>query len=223
MTNADLADVLDAAVDIVVNDGFESVSLGMLAGRSGLERDRVLELVGSVEHALLLMLERERTEISKIVLDNVERDPLGGLLSRIYYYTLSAIYERPVHRALYLTDPESLQRMIRTLDSFELTPSIAVRMDFIQRLIEVGMVRPGTDAGLLSGMLSTFSAGLALTSPREDYDLVVKAIELVLVTMFDASPRDTSAGKNAFRTYVTTAPSMADPDFGDSGFGDSGF
>lgn len=215
MTNADLADVLDAAVDIVVNDGFESVTVGTLASRSGMDRERVLELVVTVEHALLLMLERERAEISKIVLDNVERDPLGGLLSRIFYYTLTAVYERPVHRALYLTDPESLRGLVRVLDRFELAPSIAVRIDFIQQLIDVGMIRPGTDAGLLSGMLSTFSAGLTITSPREDYDLVVKAIELVLVTMFDAAPRETSAGKNAFRTWVTTAPTLSDPTFDD--------
>jgi len=210
MTSEALADVLDATVDIVVNDGFASLNLGRIASRSGLELEQVLQQVGSVEHAVILTLERDRREISHIVLDNVERDPLGGLLSRIYYYTLSAVYERPLYRALYLTDGESLRALVRTIDRFELAPAIAVRIDFIQRLIELGMLRPGTDAGLLSGMLSTFSAGLALTSPREDYDLVVKAIELTLVTMFDASPRDTTPGKGAYRAFLSATPSLSD-------------
>ena len=97
-------DVLDAAADAFVNDGFEAMTFRMIAGRMGVDAAHIESLFESVEQLLVRMLNREYTGMFYAIVNDIERDPLGGRLSRIYRYVLSAVYERPLARSLYLMD-----------------------------------------------------------------------------------------------------------------------
>ncbi len=201
MTHAALSTVLDATADLVVNDGFDHVSLRTIAHRAGMDETAILGLVGSVEHVLVDMLNREYSGMYRSIQENVDRDPRGGLLSRIYFYTLTAVYEHPVARALYLTDPPALNRITRTLHGFDYMPGTQVRSVFIERMRDAGMTRE-IDPVMVSAMLTTFSAGLAMTSPNEHFDLVVRGIEYACAQLVDADVADTAPGKRVFFEYA---------------------
>jgi AcrR family transcriptional regulator len=197
--------VLDAAADLVVNGGFETLTLERLAASAGVAPGEVIDLFGSVDEVLVLMLNREFTGIYLAMVDSIERDPDGGKLSRIYYYTLAGVYERPLARMLYTADREAMNTIMRKANSFGYLPGVGVRADLIESMQRVGMVRRDVDAGTVSHMLTIFSAGLALTAPHDDLDRIVRGVTDLLAQVVDeVGVEDTRPGKVAFFDWAYT-------------------
>ena len=201
----DSAHVLDVASGIVSAGGFDSLSLESLANALGFPAGELRDRFGGLEPILVLMLNREFTGIYMTMVDDIERDPEGGLLSRIYYYTLSAVYERPLARMLYTVDPEAMNSIMRNANSYGYIPGVGIRADLIDTMQRVGMVRRDVDAGTVSHMLTIFSAGLALTAPHEDLDRIVRGVTDLLAQVVDEEGvTDTSPGKAAFFEWAVS-------------------
>jgi AcrR family transcriptional regulator len=196
--------VLDAASDIVAGGGFGTLTLTVLAERAGTTVPALVEIFGSLEQVLVLMLNREFTGIYLSMVDHIERDPDGGRLSRIYYYTLAAVYERPLARTLYTVDRDAMNSIMRDAKSFNYIPGVGIRADLIETMQRVGMVRRDVDAGTVSHMLTIFSAGLALTAPHEDLDRIVRGVMDLLAQAVDEKVDDTAPGKKAFFDWAVT-------------------
>jgi Uncharacterized protein conserved in bacteria len=202
-------DLLDAAAHLVVEDSFEAVSISRIAAQAQVSSDEVLAQFGSLEDLLSAMLNREFMAAWRSLLDHMERDPRGGLLSRIYRYTLPAVYERPLVRALYLADRDGLNTIIRSTHGFAFAPQFGLRPEFIERMKEVGMVRGEVNARSLSALLSAVSAGAALTAPHAQLDDINDGLFSLLARSVDADVEDTTPGKIAFVEY---ALNLAAPD-----------
>src|ERR1700710_1235778 len=141
----DAARILDVAAGIVANGGFSTLTLATLASASGVTEGLLVDQFGSLDEALVLMLNREFTGIYMSLVDHVDRDPRGGLLSRIYYYTLAAVYERPLARVLYTVDRDAMNTIMRSANSFGYVPGVGIRADFIENMQAAGMVRRDVD------------------------------------------------------------------------------
>lgn len=198
----DRNELLDAASHLVVEDGFDAVSISQIAVQAGVSQGEVLAQFGSLEDLLVAMLNRELTKLGTDIVDDIERDPRGGLLSHIYRYLLIGIYESPLMRALYLADRDGLNTIIRSSHGFAYIPDFGVRAAFIERMKDVGMVRPEVDAHRLSAVVSAVSAGAALTSPHSQLDLVNEGLFDLLLGAVDADVDDTSRGKAVFVEYA---------------------
>jgi AcrR family transcriptional regulator len=199
------ARVLDVAADIVANGGFDTLSLESLADAAEVSPEHVADLFGTLEQTLVLMLNREFTGIYMSMVDHIERDPEGGKLSRIYYYTLAGVYERPLARTLYTVDREAMNTIMRSPNSFQYLPGVGLRADLIETMQRAGMVRRDVDAGTVSHMLTIFSAGLAITSPHEDLDRIVRGVTDLLAQVVDEEGiQDTTPGKAAFFEWAHT-------------------
>jgi AcrR family transcriptional regulator len=196
-----LDELLDAASHLVVEDGFDAVSISQIAQQAAMSEDQLLTHFGSLEDLLVAMLNREFTALWRDILDDIDRDPRGGLLSHIYRYTISGVYERPLVRALYLADRDGLNTIMRATHGFAYVPELGVRADFIMRMKAAGMVRPEVDAENLSAVLSAVSAGAALTAPYSQLDKVNEGLFELLTASVDADVDDTSPGKIAFVEY----------------------
>jgi AcrR family transcriptional regulator len=191
--------VLDVAADIVANGGFDTLTVESLAEAAEVSPELLIEHFGSLQEALVLMLNREFTGIYVSMVDHIERDPEGGRLSRIYYYTLSAVYERPLARTLYTVDRDAMNAIMRSANSFKYIPGVGIRADLIETMQRAGMVRRDVDAGTVSHMLTIFSAGLALTAPHDDLDRIVRGVTDLLAQVVDGENIvDTTPGKAAF-------------------------
>ena len=209
MDQSGLDEILDAASHLVTEDGFDAVSIPRIALQAAVSEDQVLTHFGSLEDLLVAMLNREFTALWTDILDDIERDPRGGLLSHIYRYTLSGVYERPLVRALYLADRDGLNTIMRSTHGFSYVPEFGMRSSFIERMKEAGMVRPEVDPANLSAVLSAVSAGAALTAPHSRLDDVNEGLFELLSASVDADVVDTSPGKI---TFVEYAMSLAAPD-----------
>ena len=73
------------------------------------------------------------------------------------------------------------------------------------------MVRRDVDASMVSHVLSVCSAGLAITAPHDDLDIIIRGISDLLSRGVDAQVDDTTAGKHVFYDWATslTLPSRA--------------
>jgi AcrR family transcriptional regulator len=201
--------MLDAASRLITEDGFDAVSISRIAHDVGVDDDGVLAEFGSLEDLLVAMLNREFSKMWTVILDNIDRDPRGGFLSQIYRYTLTAVYERPLARALFLMDRDGLNTIMRATHGFAYVPDFGVRSVFIQRMQEVGMVRQDVDPEQLSALLSAVNAGAALTAPNSQLDRVSEGLLMLLERGADTDATDTSPGKTA---YVEFAMSLANRD-----------
>jgi AcrR family transcriptional regulator len=189
--------ILDAASDIVVNDGVAALSARAIASRADLDEAEIEELYATHEALLMDLMNREYAGIRRIVADNIERDPAGGLLSRIFRYSLGALHERPLARALYLQDPQSLNQIIRATHDTEFYPSLGADRPFLESLQRAGMIRDDVDVAAITSFLSAYMAGVALIAPGTDVDAATAALSLLLERGVDADVSDTEAGKRA--------------------------
>jgi len=210
----DVDRILTAAADILMADGYDAVTVAAIAAHSGLAQAEVSELFETPGDALVAMLNREFGAMYAGIVDHIERDPRGGLLSRVYLYILAGIYERPLSKTLFVIDRDALNRIMRHSHSFRYVPQVGIRGEMIERLQEAGMVRRDIDASMISSVLSVCSAGLALTAPHDDLDLVIRGISDLLARSVDADVADTEAGKRVFYDWATslTIPSRSGSD-----------
>jgi AcrR family transcriptional regulator len=203
----DLDEVLDVTAELVIQDSLGAVTIRSVASRLDVTDDELLELFPTLTDLLVSMVNREYAAMFGVVLDNVERDPLGGLLSHIVRYTLAAIYERELARALYLSDPDGLNSVMRASYGLGHTPHLHLRSSFIEQMQLAGMVREDVDPEWITAAISAIAAGMALTSPHDDLDDIVDGISLMLVRSVDVPTEDTTPGKIVFCEYATSLAS----------------
>jgi len=196
--------VLDAASDAFVNDGFDAVSFRHIASRLDVHESEVSQHFDSVEALMVRMLNREYTGMFRAIVDDIERDPLGGRLSRIYRYVLSAVYERPLARSLYLMDRDGLHRIMRATHGFAYIPQLSIRADFIDRMKLAGAVRHETDSEAVSAVISAVSAGTALLDGTGTLETVMDGLAQLLEGSVDSDDPDTSRGKAEFFAYAAS-------------------
>ena len=199
----DVDHVLDAATAIVLEDGFEAASLRAIAAKARITEEELLGLYGSAGQLFVAMLNREYEGIFHVIIDHMDRDPLGGRLSHIYRHTIGAIHERPLARSLYLTDPVALNSIMRAAYGFDYMPRMGPRAEFIDMMKDAGMVRHDIDSASLSSLLATVVAGASLTAPHEELDRIVNGLMVLLERSVDTEVHDTSPGKRAFLQYAT--------------------
>ena len=200
----DVEHILTAASELIINDGYSAVTVAALAERSTIAQTEITSLFDTPNDVLVSMLNREFGLMYASIVDHVERDPRGGLLSRMYTYILSSVYERPLARTLFVIDRDALHQIMRNASGFVYVPNVGIRADLIEKLQSAGMVRPDVDARMVSSVLSACSAGLALTAPHDDLDLTIRGLADLLHRGVDADVSDTLPGKSVFYEWATS-------------------
>jgi hypothetical protein len=197
-------DVLDAAAAIVVGDGADALGYARIAQHLDVTFDDVTTLYPLFEELLAALLTRETGDLVRIIADNVDRDPRGGLPSRIFGYALGAIYEHPVARALYLADPEGLERIMRVIDGVARVPDLTIHPQLLPDLQRAGMVRLDVDAYAIAAVVSVLGSGIAMSAPGQQLDAVASGLISMLERGVDADVTDTTPGKLVFARYAAT-------------------
>lgn len=195
-------EILDAASAIVVGDGIAALGVGTIAQRLGVGEQAVTTVFPILEDLLAALLTRETTELMHRVVDNVERDPKGGLPSRIYGYALCAVYEHPFARALYIDDPANLNRIMRSIDGVAAVPDLTIHPELLPALQDAGMMRPDADPHAIAAVISVIGSGVAMAAPGQLIDVVTDGLMALLERGADADVVDTSPGKRVLARYA---------------------
>lgn len=194
--------VLDAAAAIVLGDGFDALSLRRLARHLDRPLADIDAHFPALESLVARLLTREAERLARVIGDHIDRDPLGGLPSRIFRYSLVAVYEQPVARALYLDAPSSLARMVHLVDGLAELPVLSVHADFLPALQRAGMMRDDVDPRTIAALLDAVGAGVAVAATRQQIDDVAAGLATLLERAADADVEDTTPGKLLFAQYA---------------------
>ncbi|QNO38407.1 hypothetical protein H4J02_05185 [Protaetiibacter sp. SSC-01] len=194
--------ILDAASAIVIGDGVETLRYTTLAQRLGTDVDAVRRVYPVFEDLLAALFTREAQELLHGVVDNVERDPRGGLPSRIFGYALVAVFEHPFARALYIDDPAGLNRVMRSIDGVAAVPDLTVHPELLPALQDAGMVREDADPHAVAAVISVMGSGVAMSAPGQLIDVVADGLKMLLERAVDADVDDTTPGKQIFARYA---------------------
>jgi hypothetical protein len=201
---AQLDSVLTAAEHVFLENGIVDDFVPQVAEHSDVPADTILSLYSQPLDLPVAMLNREFTRMYQGILANIERDPRGGLLSRMYTYVFTEVYERPVARTLYMIDRTALHSLMVHQHAKNYVPSGKIQVDLVQSLQEAGMVRPTVEPELVSSAITVMSGGLALTAPHENLGEIVESLMDMLGLAFDTDADDTTPGKKAFYSWATS-------------------
>jgi AcrR family transcriptional regulator len=197
-------ELLTTTENLFLEKGVKETTLETVSQRCGVSLAEVEELYPTAMDLQVAMLNREFTRMYRGIMENVERDPRGGLLSRMYTYILTQVYERPVARTLFMIDRSALHELMTHQYARVYLPSVQIRRELAEKLQEVGMIKPGVDPGLVSSCMTVISGGLALTAPHANLDEIVEALMKMFGQEFDADVSDTRAGKALFYDWATS-------------------
>lgn len=190
--------ILDTAADIVIGDGVDALGYGTIAQRLGATLDQITAAFPVFEELLAALLTRQTAAMLRVIVDNVERDPKGGLPSRIFGYALAAVYEHPLARALYLSDPAGLNRIMRAVDGVAAVPDLTIHPELLPALQDAGMVRRDVDPHAVGAVISVLGSGVAMSAPGQLIDAVADGLTAMLERAVDADVADTTPGKLVF-------------------------
>lgn len=196
--------VLEAAAAIVVGDGFDALSFPRIAQHLDLPVAAITAAFPSFENVLAGLLTRETAQLTRVISEHLDRDPLGGLPSRIFRYSLISIYEQPVARSLYLGEPQSLARMVHMIDGLAELPVMSLHPEFLPALQNAGMMRPDVDARGIAAVVDTVGAGIAVSATGQRIDEVATGLATLLELGADADVENTTPGKLLFAEYAAT-------------------
>lgn len=194
--------ILDAASAIVVGDGVDALTHASIAQRLGTDEHTVREAFPFAEGLFAALFTRETAELLRRVVDNVERDPRGGLPSRIFGYALGAVYEHPFARALYLDDPAGLNRVMRAIDGVAAVPDLTIHPELLPSLQGAGMMRADADPREVAAVISVIGSGIAMAAPGQLIDVVADGLRMLLERGVDADVADTTPGKRVLAHYA---------------------
>lgn len=201
---AQLDEVLTIAEQVFLEKGIVADFTPQVADRSQVSLDTLSSLYSAPLDLPVAMLNREFTRMYQGILANIERDPRGGLLSRMYTYVFSEVYERPVARTLYMIDRNALHDLMVHQHAKNYVPSGDIQVELVQTLQDAGMVRPEVEPELVSSAITVMSGGLALTAPHENLGEIVDSLMSMVGFAFDSDVEDTTAGKKAFYAWATS-------------------
>ncbi|GAA1462873.1 TetR/AcrR family transcriptional regulator [Nocardiopsis exhalans] len=188
--------ILDAAAEAFSAHGTRRTTMEDVALRAGVAKGVLYLRFDSKESLARAVVDREMALALATSRAEVAADPRGGLLSRLFVHSLTALHTRPFLIALYKgevgpggrpSDQESQYR-----------DRLPISTDFVRRMRDAGMVRADLEPGPLAANLAVWNVGLALTAPHEDPGALILGMGELVARAADADVTDTTPGKECF-------------------------
>jgi AcrR family transcriptional regulator len=168
------AQLLDAALDVLNESGFDAMSVGAVAERAGVTRPVIYDMFGDLEGLMLALLEREEDAAMAPLLQIVgaepgeDADPEQFLVDAIRAF-LQAVKSNPRTWRLVLMPPRGSSRELRA----RIRRSRRLLAERITSLLDWGIERRGGPTGLDHPLLARMivaagedAARLMLAHPR---------------------------------------------------------
>lgn len=212
--------ILEAAADLLARHGPTRTTMEDIAARAGVAKG-VLYLRFSSKDALLrAVVDHEMAQALTVTREAVASDPRGGLLSRLFVHSLTALHSRPFLVALYQnpggrspggpgnpnspgdpdnsTGPDTPGSPARPVSRSLYRSRSLLGVDFLRDMAAHGMLREGTDPSALATNLALWNTGLAATAPHDDVDTLILSMGTLIARAADADTDDTTPGKECF-------------------------
>lgn len=195
------SEILDATARTLERRRIDDVSMSDIAAGAGVSKGLLYLRFADREDLIRALIDREFRATLIATHAAIDSDVDGGLLSRAYVHTISALRSRPLLFRLYTGQADDLAAFVRSQPPERYAPRVAAGHRYVAAMKESGMIR--TDlGGRLGTVLSAFAIGVAAGAANLDVDEVVAGLSLFIAAGIDAEVSDTTPGKEAFATLV---------------------
>lgn len=188
--------ILDAAAEALAEHGSKRTTMDDISARAGVAKGVLYLRFDNKESLSRAVVDRELGLALATTRAEVAADPRGGLLSRLFVHSLTALHTRPFLRSLY---KEELRPGRRPNDQQALYRArLPISADFVRRMRDAGMVRADLAPAALAANLAVWNVGLAQTAPHEDLDALILGMGELVARAADTDVADTGPGKGCF-------------------------
>lgn len=175
--------ILDTARDLLLSWGYRRVTIDELARRAGVGKGTIYLHWRSREEVFHAVSAREAAEMADAIVDAVRDDPAEVALHRYLRRLFVEAMNRPVLRALYTRDADTLGTFLAAAHHHRLEESkLGVNRDYLGVLAAEGMLRPDLQLKDLDYTLPTIVFGFfgaePFLPPSLDLTLAQKADQL---------------------------------------------
>lgn len=190
--------ILGAAADLVAERGFDKSTMEAIAAHAGVAKGVLYLRFGSKDGLLAALVDSEVVLATRHTVRLVEDDARGGLLSRLYVHSVTALLSRPALLRLYREEPSHLARLAGQVDEDRHRSRGLLGAEFIRALQAHGMVAASLDAATLATNLTLWSYGLAAQAPHAEVASLILGMGEILARAADTDVVDTTPGKRCF-------------------------
>ncbi|ORV99742.1 TetR/AcrR family transcriptional regulator [Mycobacterium kyorinense] len=158
--------ILDTGRDLLLSWGYRRVTIDELARRAGVGKGTIYLHWRSREEVFHAVSAREAAAMADAIVDAVRHDPAEVALHRYLRRLFVEAMNRPVLRALYTRDSDTLGTFLSTARHQRLEESkLGVNRDYLGVLAEEGMLRSDLNVEDLDYTLPTIVFGFFAAEP----------------------------------------------------------
>jgi len=158
--------ILDTARELLLRWGYRRVTIDELARRAGVGKGTLYLHWGSREELFQAVSTREAAAMTEAVIGGIARDPARVALHRYLRALFVEAMNRPVLRALYTRDTETLDALLTTTSHRRLEQTkLTVNRDYLSVLAAEAMLRDDLRPSDLDYPLPTLVFGFFAVEP----------------------------------------------------------
>ncbi len=203
--------ILDTARDLLLSWGYRRVTIDELARRAGVGKGTIYLHWRSREEVFHAVSAREAAAMADAIVDAVRNDPAEVALHRYLRRLFVEAMNRPVLRALYTRDADTLGTFLAAANHQRLEESkLGLNRDYLGVLAAEAMLRPDLRLEDLDYTLPTlvfgFFAAEPFLSPMITLTLQQKADQLADTVRRAFEPTDAPSGDTVKRAAAKALP-----------------
>jgi AcrR family transcriptional regulator len=158
--------ILDSARELLLSWGYRRVTIDELARRASVGKGTIYLHWRSREELFHAVSTREAAAMADAIVQAVDDDPAEVALHRYLRRLFVEAMNRPVLRALYTRDADTLDTFLASADHHHLEENkLGVNRDYLGVLAAEGMLRPGLRLNDLDYTLPTIVFGFFAAEP----------------------------------------------------------
>ena len=158
--------ILDTARDLLLSWGYRRVTIDELARRAGVGKGTIYLHWGSREEVFHAVSAREAAAMADAIVDAVRNDPAEVALHRYLRRLFTEAMNRPVLRALYTRDADTLGTFLAAAHHQRLEESkLGINRDYLGALAAESMLRSDLQLNDLDYTLPTIVFGFFAAEP----------------------------------------------------------
>ena len=216
--------ILDAASKLIIHHGYDKTSVAEIAKEAGIGKGTIYLYFRSKDEIVESLLMREMYRHNLIWIDLVEKDPEGGLLSRMYINQLLAMNKSEFMMAIFRKDIRIFGSYLKKENSFlRDASSTTIRKEFVQMMQEVNCIRKDLDPVVVAHIMDMIAyslVGIGNIKSEEDIPDISSVMEGLAKMMHDSltppNGGDSEAGKAVLRSIVDQAKKAYSLESGES-------
>lgn len=200
--------ILDTATELIIHYGYSKTTMNDISRESKVAKSTIYTRWKTKDDLLVALIARETLWYIERWLERVEADPLGGTIARMYTTAFQTLYECPLMMALIRQDRHVLGGAL--LDKFGDKPPATMRVELLQMMQSVGVVRQDIDIEAMVYVLNMMSYGflkideIVPAAEAPPFERVLDQITYLIDRVLSPDDGgDSEAGKVIIRRFAT--------------------